>query len=208
MGPGAAARPGRPTTSSSLTNAKDRTFKTVRPNQGTACGVTSAGADSPAPPARSYPVEDPLAQHGRPRQRDRTTKERRPHADRLPGRRPLRRPHCVSASADRSARKSDLRTVTHPAWPADTIVAWTPTPSQTSSPPRRLRSVLTGYAVCSHYGGPLDEGELAGSCVVCPWHGSRFRLSDGSVAAGPATVPQLSYDVRTVDDRLQVRAAQ
>jgi len=73
---------------------------------------------------------------------------------------------------------------------------------------RRNGTVFGMGAVCSHYGGPLDEGELAGSCVVCPWHGSRFRLSDGSVAGGPATVPQLSYDVRTVDDRLQVRAAQ
>lgn len=69
------------------------------------------------------------------------------------------------------------------------------------------------YAIggtCSHYGGPLDEGELVGSsdaCVVCPWHGSRFHLADGSVAGGPATIPQLSYEVRTIDDRLQVKVS-
>lgn len=64
-------------------------------------------------------------------------------------------------------------------------------------------------AVCGHWGGPLDEGPLveAGGdgCVECPWHGSRFRLSDGAVKRGPATTPQLSYDVRTSGDRLQVR---
>lgn len=64
-------------------------------------------------------------------------------------------------------------------------------------------------ARCSHYGGPLEDGDLDGSsepCVVCPWHGSRFRLSDGSVERGPATVPQLSYDVRTLGDQVQVKA--
>ena len=80
-----------------------------------------------------------------------------------------------------------------------------------------VRSAGTLHAIgarCSHYGGPLDEGEIEGTgagtgeaCVVCPWHGSRFRLSDGSVAQGPATVPQMSYDVRTVGDRVEVRAA-
>ena len=29
---------------------------------------------------------------------------------------------------------------------------------------------------CTHRGGPLSEGELQGDCVVCPWHGSAFRL--------------------------------
>ena len=64
-------------------------------------------------------------------------------------------------------------------------------------------------AVCSHYGGPLDEGDVVTQdgedCVSCPWHGSLFRLRDGSVARGPATAPQLSYEVRQVGDRLQVR---
>ena len=61
-------------------------------------------------------------------------------------------------------------------------------------------------ATCSHWGGPLDEGELVDGCLECPWHGSRFRLEDGAVARGPATAPQRAYDVRTVGDRVQVRA--
>jgi nitrite reductase/ring-hydroxylating ferredoxin subunit len=60
-------------------------------------------------------------------------------------------------------------------------------------------------ATCSHYGAPLDEGSIEGGCVVCPWHGSRFRLKDGSVARGPATTPQLAYDVRVAGDRVQLK---
>jgi nitrite reductase/ring-hydroxylating ferredoxin subunit/uncharacterized membrane protein len=65
-------------------------------------------------------------------------------------------------------------------------------------------------AVCSHFGGPLEKGTMDGDtdpCVVCPWHGSEFRLADGSVVHGPATVPQSGYQVRTVGERLEVRAA-
>jgi nitrite reductase/ring-hydroxylating ferredoxin subunit/uncharacterized membrane protein len=64
-------------------------------------------------------------------------------------------------------------------------------------------------ATCSHYGGPLEQGEVQGAadpCIVCPWHGSRFRLDDGTVVNGPATVPQTAFEVRTVGERLQVRA--
>jgi nitrite reductase/ring-hydroxylating ferredoxin subunit/uncharacterized membrane protein len=77
----------------------------------------------------------------------------------------------------------------------------------------RQGGTVTGLlASCSHYGGPLDEGEVVGSgpdaCVVCPWHASHFRLVDGTAAHGPATVPQPSYDVREVGGRLEVRARQ
>ena len=67
------------------------------------------------------------------------------------------------------------------------------------------------YAIgsrCSHAGGPLQEGKIDednGPCVQCPWHGSVFRLDDGSVAHGPASVPQASYDVREQDGRIEVR---
>ena len=58
---------------------------------------------------------------------------------------------------------------------------------------------------CGHWGAPLAEGTLVDGCLECPWHGSRFRLADGTVARGPATSPQLSYDVREAGDRLEVR---
>lgn len=59
---------------------------------------------------------------------------------------------------------------------------------------------------CAHWGAPLDQGSVEGDCLVCPWHGSTFRLADGSVARGPSTYPQPVYDVRTVGGRVQVRA--
>lgn len=49
---------------------------------------------------------------------------------------------------------------------------------------------------CSHLGGPLHEGKVADGCVTCPWHGSTFRLDDGTVVHGPATAPQPAYELR------------
>jgi nitrite reductase/ring-hydroxylating ferredoxin subunit/uncharacterized membrane protein len=62
-------------------------------------------------------------------------------------------------------------------------------------------------AACVHLGGPLEEGSLEGDCVVCPWHGSTFRLEDGAVVAAPASGPQPAYPVRVHDGMIQVRAA-
>lgn len=75
------------------------------------------------------------------------------------------------------------------------------------------RSAGTDYALsnrCTHAGGPLGEGEFDnsghdGPCVTCPWHQSVFRIRDGSVVHGPATVPQPTYDVSVTGDKLMVR---
>jgi nitrite reductase/ring-hydroxylating ferredoxin subunit/uncharacterized membrane protein len=58
---------------------------------------------------------------------------------------------------------------------------------------------------CSHRGGPLSDGEVADGCVTCPWHGSRFRLEDGSVEQGPAAYPQPALDARVNDGMVEVR---
>jgi nitrite reductase/ring-hydroxylating ferredoxin subunit len=61
-------------------------------------------------------------------------------------------------------------------------------------------------AVCTHAGGPLDEGTVdEHGCLKCPWHGSEFRLTDGTVARGPATIPQPCWDVKVDGDRVSVR---
>ena len=57
---------------------------------------------------------------------------------------------------------------------------------------------------CSHMSGPLSDGELADGCLTCPWHGSIFRIADGSVARGPATAPQPAFRVREVGGAIQV----
>jgi nitrite reductase/ring-hydroxylating ferredoxin subunit/uncharacterized membrane protein len=58
---------------------------------------------------------------------------------------------------------------------------------------------------CAPRGGALHEGELAGECVQCPLHGSRFRLADGAVERGPSAYPQPVYDVRVQSGRIALR---
>jgi nitrite reductase/ring-hydroxylating ferredoxin subunit/uncharacterized membrane protein len=63
-------------------------------------------------------------------------------------------------------------------------------------------------ATCSHAGGPLNEGEARDGVVTCPWHGSKFRLSDGAVCRGPATFPQPRLEVRLRSGKVEVRGRQ
>ena len=55
-------------------------------------------------------------------------------------------------------------------------------------------------SACSHLSGPLSDGDVVvedgQTCLVCPWHGSTFRVSDGAVVHGPATSPQPTFAVR------------
>jgi nitrite reductase/ring-hydroxylating ferredoxin subunit/uncharacterized membrane protein len=60
---------------------------------------------------------------------------------------------------------------------------------------------------CSHFGGPLAEGERDGDVVVCPWHGSRFDVCSGDVKGGPAVFPQPRFEARARDGRIEVRRA-
>jgi len=59
-------------------------------------------------------------------------------------------------------------------------------------------------ARCTHVGGPLDRGSLAGTEVTCPWHGSVFDVRDGKVVRGPAMRPATGYRVRTEGDVLLI----
>lgn len=61
---------------------------------------------------------------------------------------------------------------------------------------------------CSHMDGPLHEGKVLEGCLECPWHGSRFRLSDGMNVQGPATAPQPRFECRIAPDgQVEVRLA-
>lgn len=55
------------------------------------------------------------------------------------------------------------------------------------------------HAVCAHAGGPLDKGEVVDGCLQCPWHASRFRLTDGRVVRGPAVYDQPAYEIRPAE---------
>jgi nitrite reductase/ring-hydroxylating ferredoxin subunit len=58
---------------------------------------------------------------------------------------------------------------------------------------------------CSHASGPLSLGKVCDGIVSCPWHDSRFRLSDGAVVRGPATFPQPVLEVRVSGGWIEVR---
>jgi nitrite reductase/ring-hydroxylating ferredoxin subunit len=69
---------------------------------------------------------------------------------------------------------------------------------------RNARQVHVLAERCSHLSGPLSEGTLEDGCLTCPWHGSSFRVSDGTVARGPATAPQPVFRTRVRDGVIQV----
>jgi nitrite reductase/ring-hydroxylating ferredoxin subunit/uncharacterized membrane protein len=60
---------------------------------------------------------------------------------------------------------------------------------------------------CGHETGPLGNGKFTQidgtDCVVCPWHGSTFRLSDGAVMHGPAATDQPVLATRIRDGRVE-----
>lgn len=60
-------------------------------------------------------------------------------------------------------------------------------------------------ARCSHQGGPLHEGRVDDGCITCPWHQSRFRLSDGEAVSGPTAHPQPVLEVRVQGGKVEVR---
>jgi glycine betaine catabolism B len=52
-------------------------------------------------------------------------------------------------------------------------------------------------AVCSHKGGPLDEGTLASYYLKCPWHYAVFDIRDGKVSDRTVwATNQMSYPVK------------
>ncbi len=59
--------------------------------------------------------------------------------------------------------------------------------------------------VCTHVGGPLDEGTLEGYEVECPWHGSKFDVRTGEPTKPPARRPVPTYEVKIQDNNILVR---
>jgi len=59
--------------------------------------------------------------------------------------------------------------------------------------------------VCTHLGGPLDEGTLEGYEVECPWHGSKFDVRTGKPTKPPARQAVPVYKVKVEDNNLLVR---
>src|ERR1700730_13047582 len=65
----------------------------------------------------------------------------------------------------------------------------------------------TYYAIddtCTHRGGPLSEGMVAGNEVTCPWHGAVFDVTTGSVMGLPAPRSVAGYEVRIEGGDIEV----
>ena len=63
------------------------------------------------------------------------------------------------------------------------------------------------YAIddtCTHRGGPLSEGEVAGEEVTCPWHGAVYNIKTGAVLGAPAPRGVASYAVRVQGSDVEV----
>ncbi len=59
---------------------------------------------------------------------------------------------------------------------------------------------------CAYRGGSLHDGHLSDQAIVCPRHGCTYRLADGAVLRGPASIPQPSLATRVDQGRVEVRA--
>ena len=63
------------------------------------------------------------------------------------------------------------------------------------------------YAIsnfCSHAEEKLECGRMGKNWIACPAHGARFELSSGRAMNPPATQPIATYQVRVVDDWVEV----
>ena len=58
--------------------------------------------------------------------------------------------------------------------------------------------------VCTHDGGPLDQGELEGNLVECPRHGAKFDVTNGRAVVLPAVQPVKTYKVEINGDDVLV----
>jgi len=58
--------------------------------------------------------------------------------------------------------------------------------------------------VCIHRGGPLGQGSLEGTVVMCPWHAWTYDVTTGMSTVNPALrVPK--YDVKVEDGHIWVK---
>ena len=58
--------------------------------------------------------------------------------------------------------------------------------------------------LCSHDGGPLDQGTLIGNRIECPRHGAQFDVRTGKALTLPAIRPIKSYKTRVEHGDVEV----
>lgn len=92
---------------------------------------------------------------------------------------------------------------------ADALVEGRPLAATAGDTPvlllRRRATIHAIHDRCSHRGCMLSEGELDGDLITCPCHGSRFDVTDGTLARGPATASQPCLETRESGGTIEVR---
>ena len=58
--------------------------------------------------------------------------------------------------------------------------------------------------LCTHDGGPLDQGKLDGIRIECPRHGAQFDVTTGRALTLPAVRPVRTYNTRVTDGTVEV----
>ncbi len=58
---------------------------------------------------------------------------------------------------------------------------------------------------CTHISGPLNDGELEGYTLTCPWHLAQFDIRTGKVLRGPARQDVMTYPVKVENDAIYIR---
>jgi nitrite reductase/ring-hydroxylating ferredoxin subunit/uncharacterized membrane protein len=69
---------------------------------------------------------------------------------------------------------------------------------------RKYGTVYAIGAVCSHAGGPLEQGTFDDFCVQCPWHDSVYDVRDGRPVHGPTTYRQPHYRARINNGQIEI----
>jgi len=64
--------------------------------------------------------------------------------------------------------------------------------------------VFVADEMCTHEDARLCDGNLSGTKVKCPLHGSRFELTTGKVLDDPADVDLVTYPVTLVDGDIYI----
>lgn len=58
---------------------------------------------------------------------------------------------------------------------------------------------------CSHQKKPLVNGRVRNCAITCPVHGAKFNLETGEALNLPATTPIDTYEIRVVDEWIEVK---
>jgi 3-phenylpropionate/trans-cinnamate dioxygenase ferredoxin subunit len=58
--------------------------------------------------------------------------------------------------------------------------------------------------ICSHAQEKLECGRMSRGWIACPAHGARFELATGRAMNPPAKQPIATFEVRVVDDWIEV----